>query len=38
MRADCAAEIIARWKDRLSIVDVWADSHREEMILYYIMR
>ena len=30
-------EIIARWKDRLSVVDVWADSHCEAMVLYYIM-
>ena len=37
VRAECSAEIIDKWKDKLSVVDVWADSHCEEMILYYIM-
>lgn len=37
VRAECSAEIIEGWKDRLSVVDVWVDSHCEEMILYYIM-
>ncbi len=37
VRAECSAEIIDKWKDRLSVVDVWADSHCDEMILYYIM-
>jgi glyoxylase-like metal-dependent hydrolase (beta-lactamase superfamily II) len=37
MRGECSAEIIDKWKDRLSVVDVWADSHCETMILYYIM-
>lgn len=37
VRGDCSAEIIERWKDRLSVVDVWADSHCEAMVLYYIM-
>ena len=37
MRDECSAEIIDRWQDRLSVVDVWADSHCETMILYYIM-
>ena len=37
VRGECSAEIIDRWKDRLSVVDVWADSHCEKMILYYIM-
>lgn len=37
VRGECSAEIIARWKDRLSVVDVWADSHCEAMVLYYIM-
>ncbi len=37
VRAECAAEIIDRWKERLSVVDVWGDSHCEEMILYYVM-
>ena len=37
VRGECSAEIIDKWKDRLSVVDVWADSHCEEMVLYYIM-
>lgn len=37
VRAECSAKIIEEWKDRLSVVDVWVDSHCEEMILYYIM-
>lgn len=37
VRAECSAEIIEKWKDRLSVVDVWADSHCEAMVLYYIM-
>ena len=37
VRGECSAEIIDKWKDRLSVVDVWADSHCEEMILYFIM-
>ena len=38
VRAECSAEIVDTWKDRLSVVDVWVDSHCQEMILYYIMR
>jgi len=37
VRGECSAAIIDKWKDRLSVVDVWADSHCEEMVLYYIM-
>lgn len=37
LRGMCSTEIIEKWKDRLSVVDVWADSHCEKMILYYIM-
>jgi hypothetical protein len=37
VRKDCAAQIIDRWKDRLSVVDVWADSHCETVILHAIM-
>lgn len=37
VRGECSAEIIDKWKDRLSVVDVWADSHCETMILYFIM-
>ena len=37
VRGECSAEIIDKWKDRLSVVEVWADSHCETMVLYYIM-
>ncbi|MEZ4710180.1 MAG: MBL fold metallo-hydrolase [Caldilineaceae bacterium] len=37
MRGECSAEIIDKWQERLSVVDVWADSHCQTMILYYIM-
>jgi len=37
VRSGCSAEIIDKWKDRLSVEDVWADSHCEIMILYFIM-
>ncbi|NNE89942.1 MAG: MBL fold metallo-hydrolase [Silicimonas sp.] len=37
IRDICAAEIIARWKDELSVVDLWADSHCETVVLYSIM-
>lgn len=37
VRGECAAEIIDKWQDKLSAVDIWADSHCETMILYYIM-
>ena len=37
VRGECSAEIIDKWKDRLSVVDVWADSHCETVILYFIM-
>jgi len=37
LRGECSSEIIEKWKNRLSVVDVWADSHCEKMILYYIM-
>lgn len=37
VRRDCAAQIIDRWKDKLSVVDVWADSHCETVILHAIM-
>lgn len=38
VRGECSAEIITKWKDRLSVVDVWADSHCEKMVLYYIVQ
>ncbi len=37
IRDECAAETIAKWGDRLSVVDVWADSHCETVLLYSIM-
>lgn len=37
MRGDCSAEVIERWNDRLSVVDVWADSHCEKMIIHFIL-
>jgi glyoxylase-like metal-dependent hydrolase (beta-lactamase superfamily II) len=37
IRSDCARQIIDRWKDQLSVVDVWADSHCETVILHAIM-
>ena len=37
MRGECAARIIHRWSDRLSVVDIFADSHCQTAILYYIM-
>lgn len=37
LRGDCARQIIDRWKDRLSVVDVWAHTHCETVIQYAIM-
>jgi glyoxylase-like metal-dependent hydrolase (beta-lactamase superfamily II) len=37
VRKECSAQIIDRWKDKLSVVDVWADSHCETVILHAIM-
>jgi len=37
MRNECAGEIIDRWSERLSVVDIYADSHCETAILHYIM-
>jgi glyoxylase-like metal-dependent hydrolase (beta-lactamase superfamily II) len=37
VRRDCAKQIIDRWKGKLSVVDVWADSHCETVILHAIM-
>jgi len=37
VRRDCAREIIDRWTGKLSVVDVWADSHCQTVILYNIM-
>jgi glyoxylase-like metal-dependent hydrolase (beta-lactamase superfamily II) len=37
VRRGCATQIIDRWKGKLSVVDVWADSHCETVILHAIM-
>lgn len=37
VRKDCARQIIDRWKDRLSVVDVWGHTHCETVIQYAIM-
>ncbi len=37
IRDECAAEIIGRWKGILSVVDLWADSHCETVVLHAIM-
>ncbi|WDI30100.1 MBL fold metallo-hydrolase [Hyphococcus flavus] len=37
VRRDCARQIIDRWTGKLSVVEVWADSHCEAVILYKIM-
>jgi hypothetical protein len=37
IRDDCAGQVIDRWNETLSVVDVWADSHCETALLYAIM-
>lgn len=37
VRDECATAIIDRWKGTLSVVDLWADSHCETMVLHAIM-
>ena len=37
IRNECAAEIITEWQDKLSVADVWADSHCETALLFAIM-
>lgn len=37
IRDDCAAQIIDRWNDELSVVDLWADSHCETVMLFAVM-
>lgn len=37
VRGDCTRQIIDRWKDRLSVVDVWAHTHCETVIQHAIM-
>lgn len=37
IRDECAVAMIDRWHSKLSVVDVWADSHCETTIIYSIM-
>jgi len=37
IRDDCAKQIIHRWEEELSVVDLWADSHCETALLYAVM-
>jgi glyoxylase-like metal-dependent hydrolase (beta-lactamase superfamily II) len=37
VRRECAMQIIDRWRAKLSVVDVWADSHCETVVLHAIM-
>ncbi|WP_425041450.1 MBL fold metallo-hydrolase [Primorskyibacter sp. S187A] len=37
VRDDCAAQVIDRWEGTLSVVDLWADSHCETVVMHAIM-
>lgn len=37
IRDDCSTQVINRWEDTLSVVDIWADSHCETILVYAIM-
>lgn len=37
IRDDCAAQIIDRWQNELSVVDIWADSHCETALVFAVM-
>ncbi len=37
IRDTCAGQVIDRWQQTLSVVDLWADSHCETVMLYAIM-
>lgn len=37
IRDDCAEQVISRWEDQLSVVDLWADSHCETALVYAVM-
>jgi len=37
IRNECSAQVIDRWQDTLSVVDLWADSHCETILVYAIM-
>ena len=37
LRDDCVGQIIDRWEGTLSVVDLWADSHCETVVLHRVM-
>ncbi|MEO0917159.1 MAG: MBL fold metallo-hydrolase [Pseudomonadota bacterium] len=37
VRDECAEQIIGRWEGKLSVVDLWADSHCETVVMHAIM-
>jgi len=37
VRDECTGQIISRWQNKLSVVDLWADSHCETVVLHAIM-
>jgi hypothetical protein len=37
IRDDCAGQIVDRWEGTLSVVDLWAESHCETVVLHSIM-
>jgi hypothetical protein len=37
VRDTCAEQVVDRWEDKLSVVDLWADSHCETVVLHAIM-
>ncbi len=37
LRDECAEQIIEQWNGKLSVVDLWADSHCETVVMHTIM-
>lgn len=37
IRDDCAGQIVERWEGTLSVVDLWAESHCETVVMHSIM-
>jgi glyoxylase-like metal-dependent hydrolase (beta-lactamase superfamily II) len=37
IRDECARDMISEWQGDLSLVDLWAPSHCQQMILYFVM-
>lgn len=37
IRDDCTDEIVGRWEGTLSVVDLWAESHCETVVMHSIM-